>query len=80
MACVLFFVHAFLLPNVAQAQETKVTLAGLAFSGDETSLNQRFLIRGRMKSGLRDRGIAPMHGFRRALQRHLRATCRSRRG
>lgn len=42
MACVLFFVHAFLLPNVAQAQETKVTLAGLAFSGDETSLNQRF--------------------------------------
>ena len=38
----LFFVHAFILPNTAHAQETKVTLAGLAFSGDESSLNRRF--------------------------------------
>ncbi|MGJ7497058.1 hypothetical protein ACSFA8_18500 [Variovorax sp. RT4R15] len=33
---------AFLLPAYSQAQETQVTLAGLAFSGDAASLEQRF--------------------------------------
>jgi len=33
---------AFLLPTASQAQEMQVTLAGLAFSGDEASLEQRF--------------------------------------
>lgn len=41
-ACVLFL-HAFLLPINSQAQEApQVTLAGLAFSGDAASLEQRF--------------------------------------
>ncbi len=41
MAGVLFL-HAFFTPIHSQAQETQVTLAGLAFSGDAASLDQRF--------------------------------------
>jgi len=34
--------HVFFLPTSSQAQEAQVTLAGLAFSGDAASLEQRF--------------------------------------
>ncbi|MDM0232275.1 hypothetical protein [Variovorax arabinosiphilus] len=48
--------HAFFLPTTAQAQGTPVTLAGLAFSGDAASLDQRFPYSRAYEKGLEQAG------------------------
>jgi hypothetical protein len=42
LTAAVLLVHAFFLPTSALAQDTQVTLAGLAYSGDAASLDQRF--------------------------------------
>ncbi len=48
--------HAFFLPTLSLAQETQVTLAGFAFSGDAASLDQRFPYSRAYEKGLEQAG------------------------
>ncbi len=48
--------HAFFSPTLSLAQETQVTLAGFAFSGDAASLDQRFPYSRAYEKGLEQAG------------------------